>query len=122
MVENKGKLIQTEIFPSVQKHDIYKYLDCVYAIFYSVFTIVNCLISRFYRVYSSIKVLISIYKYYVSCTDSNISVGVNYTNYLFFHRRPTQQLCLFPVGLSLLSRHFQQVLYGDEDFSVSWPW
>ena len=25
-VENKGKLILTEIFPSVQKHDIFKYL------------------------------------------------------------------------------------------------
>ena len=26
-VENKGKLILTEIFPSVQKHDISKYLN-----------------------------------------------------------------------------------------------
>ena len=31
--------------------------------------------------------------------------------YLFFHCRPIQQLCFFPVGLSLLTQHFQRVLW-----------
>ena len=33
-MENKGKLILTEIFPSVQKHDILKYLHYVPFVFF----------------------------------------------------------------------------------------
>ena len=33
-----------------------------------------------------------------------------YFCYLFFHRRPIQCCVFFPVGLSSLTRHFQQVL------------
>ena len=36
---------------------------------------------------------------------------INLLFYLFFHRCPIQNLCFFPVGLSLLMQHFQQVLW-----------
>ena len=50
------------------------------------------------------------FKYHVSCIDGKISVRINLLSYLFFHRRPIQQLWFFPVGLSSLIQHFQQVL------------
>ena len=36
---------------------------------------------------------------------SMLTCGINLLFYIFFHRRPIQQLCFFPVGLSSLSRH-----------------
>ena len=40
----------------------------------------------------------STFKYHVSYTDRKISVRINLLFYLFFHRRPNQHLCFFPVG------------------------
>ena len=59
---------------------------------------------------------IKTFKYHVACTHGKISVTIIYFYDLFFHRRATQKLCfclLFPVGLSLLTRYFQQVLTED---------
>ena len=50
------------------------------------------------------------FKYHVWCTDGKISVRIIYLYCLFFHRRPTHKLCFISLGLSSLSRYFQQVL------------
>ena len=52
------------------------------------------------------------FKYHAPCTVGKISVRINLLFYIFFHRRPIQNLCFFPVGLSLLIQHFQQVLWA----------
>ena len=51
------------------------------------------------------------FKYHVSCTDGKISVRIIYFYYLFFHHHPIQCCVFFPIGLLLLMRHFQQVLW-----------
>ena len=52
------------------------------------------------------------FKYHVSCTDGNISVRINLLFYLYFppSSHPTF-VCFFPVGLSSLIQHYQQVLW-----------
>ena len=53
--------------------------------------------------------IVSTFKNHVSCTDENISVGIilitNFSTVV-----PLTSCVFFPVGLSSLTRHFQQVL------------
>ena len=65
---------------------------------------------KYYAATEICKVSLPIYfhsfKYHVLCTDGKISVKINLLFYLFFHRRPIQQLCV-----SFLYAFFQQVLW-----------
>ena len=52
------------------------------------------------------------FKYHVLCTDGTISVGIIYFYYLAYFNTvvPLTSCVFFPVGLSSLTQHFQQVL------------
>ena len=50
------------------------------------------------------------FKYHVSCTDGKISVRIIILPIFPQSYHPTV-VCFFPVGLSSLIRHFQQILW-----------
>ena len=55
---------------------------------------------------------INTFKYHVSCTDGKISVRINLLFYLYFPPSSHPKfVCFFPVGLLLLIKQFQQILW-----------
>ena len=55
--------------------------------------------------------MITLTEAYIQVSSKLLIIRIIYFYYLFFHRRPNHKLCFFfPVGLSSLTLHFQQVL------------
>ena len=92
-------LILTEIFPSVHETCYLKTLILHLAIT-EILTRDHSLSNSLFHLTDDVR--INTFKYHVLCADGKISIRVNLLYYRFFHRRPIQQLCFFPVGLSSL--------------------